>query len=120
LTSNDYFASSILLRSARDSYSGRQIPYTPAVEVECKGSHNFGSTVVANVRVKVVGEREADLTGDGILPGYAVFDVDGEYAVLQSLKISARIKNIFNANYELWRGYQEFPLMIETAVQIFW
>jgi hypothetical protein len=39
--SNDYFASTIMLRSTKDSFLGKRIPYFPTVEAECCTSHGF-------------------------------------------------------------------------------
>jgi hypothetical protein len=120
LASNDYFASSLLVRSAKESSLDGQVPYMPAVEVECKGSHNFGPAAVASLRLRYVGERSADFTGKSKLPRYVVTDVESAYEVLHGLKISAGIKNLFDVKYEVWRGYQEFPLTLQIALQIRW
>jgi hypothetical protein len=118
--SNDYFASTIMLRSIKDSFLGKRIPYFPTIEAGCRASHRFRTAVVVNADVRFVGEQQADLIGRSTVSGYTVIDVSGEYAPLDFLRLSIGIKNLTDARYEMWRGYQEFPLTMYVTVQVKW
>jgi hypothetical protein len=118
--SNDYFASTIMLRSIKDSFLGKQIPYYPTIEAGCRASHRFRTAIVVNADVRFVGEQQADLIGRSTVSGNTVIDVSGEYAPLDFLRLSIGIKNLTDARYETWRGYQEFPLTMYATVQVKW
>jgi len=118
--SNDYFASTIMLRSMKDSFLGKRIPYFPTIEAGCRASHRFRTTFVVSADVRFVGEQQADLIGRSTVSGYAVIDVSGEYAPLDFVRLSIGIKNLTDARYETWRGYQEFPLTMYVTVQVKW
>jgi hypothetical protein len=118
--SNDYFASSIMLRSIKDSFLGKRIPYIPEIEAGFHISHRLGAAIEVNADVRVVGKQQADFTEKSTVSSYAVADVCGEYHPLDFLKFSIGIKNLTNVRYELWRGYQESPLAIQLAVQVKW
>jgi Outer membrane receptor proteins, mostly Fe transport len=118
--SNDYFASTIMLRSIKDSFLGKHIPYFPTIEVGCRASHRFGTAIVVNADARFVGEQQADLIGGSAVSSYAVIDVSGDYTPLDFLRLSIGIKNLTDARYEMWRGYREFPLTMYVAVQVKW
>jgi hypothetical protein len=118
--SNDYFASTIMLRSIQDSFLGKRIPYFPTIEGGCRASHRFRTAFVVSADVRFVGEQQADLLGRSTVSGYTVIDVSGEYAPLDFLRLSIGIKNLTDARYETWRGYQEFPLTMYVTVQVKW
>jgi hypothetical protein len=120
LNSNDYFASHIVLRSLNDSFSSGKVPYTPAVEIWCSAIHKFGATVAVNADARFTGERTADFTGTTALSKYAVVDVRCEYSPVDYLKLSAGINNLTDTHFEVWRGYQEFPLTMQVDAQIKW
>lgn len=120
LNSNDYFASTILVHSTKDSFLGGRIPYTPAMEAWCSAVHNFGSSLSVCVQVRYAGERTTDLSGTAVLSNYAVVDVSGEYAPWEYVRFSAGIKNVTDTKFETWRGYREFPLMIQLGAQVKW
>ena len=120
LNSNDYFASNILLRSMNDSFSGGKIPYIPAVEIWCSAIHKFGTTVAVSADARFTGERTTDLAGTVSLSKYAVVDVRCEYSPVDYLKLSAGIKNLTDTHFEVWHGYQEFPLTMQLDAQIKW
>jgi hypothetical protein len=118
--SNDYFASTIMLRSMKDSFLGNRIPYFPMIEAGCRASHRFRTAIVMSADVRFVGEQQADLNGRSIVSGYTAIDVSGEYTPLDFLRLSIGIKNLTDTRYETWRGYREFPLTIHVAVQVKW
>jgi hypothetical protein len=118
--SNDYFASTIMLRSIKDSFLGKRIPYFPTIEAGCRASHRFRTAIVVSADVRFVGEQQADLIGKSTVSGYTAIDVSGEYAPLDFLRLLIGIKNLTNARYETWRGYQEFPLTMYVTVQVKW
>jgi len=118
--SNDYFASTIMLRSIKDSFLGKQIPYFPTIEARCRASHRFKTAIVVNADVKFVGEQQADFIGRSTVASHTTIDVSGEYALVDFLKLSVGIKNLTNTQYEIWKGYREFPLTMFAAVQVKW
>jgi hypothetical protein len=118
--SNDYFASTIMLRSIKDSFLGKRIPYFPTIEAGCRVSHRFRTAIVVSADVRFVGEQQADLIGRSTVSSYAVIDVSGEYAPLDFLRLSIGIKNLTDARYETWKGYREFPLTMYVTVQVKW
>ncbi len=118
--SNDYFASTIMLRSIKDSFLGKRIPYFPTIEARCRASHRFRTAIVVNADVRFVGEQQADFVGRSKVSGYTVIDVSGEYAPLDFLRLSIGIKNLTGTQYETWKGYQEFPLTMHVSVQVKW
>jgi hypothetical protein len=120
LNSNDYFASNILLRSTKDSFLDRKIPYTPAIEAWCSAVHRFGRAVAVSAGVRFGGERTTDLAGMAALSKYGVVDVSGEYTPFDFLKFTIGIKNLTNSRFETWRGYKEFPLTVQVDAQIKW
>jgi hypothetical protein len=120
LNSNDYFASNILLRSTNDSFLGGKIPYTPAVEVWCSGTHKFGTAIAVNADVSFTGDRTTDLAGKAVLSKYAVVDVRCDYAPLDFLRFSVGINNLTDSQFETWRGYKEFPITMQVDAQIKW
>jgi hypothetical protein len=120
LESNDYFASNIILRYVNDSYWNKAIPYTPNIEGNFSAHHKFGRRIGAGVFMKFVGERKTDLNGDASLPKYIVIDVNGEYTPLNFLKVVIGMKNLTGSRYEIWKGYQEFPMTMHAALQIKW
>jgi len=118
--SNDYFASTIMLRSIKDSFLGKQIPYFPTIEAGCRVSHRFKTAIVVNADARFVGQQQADLIGKSVVSSYTAIDVSGEYAPLDFLELSIGIKNLTDARYEMWRGYKEFPLTMYGTVQVKW
>jgi hypothetical protein len=120
LNSNDYFASNILLRSTDNSFLGGKIPYAPAIEVWCSAIHRFGTAAAVGADVRFVGKRTTDLAGIATLAKYAVIDVSGEYTPLDFLRFTVAIKNLTDSQFEIWRGYREFPLTLQVDAQIKW
>jgi outer membrane receptor protein involved in Fe transport len=120
LKSNDYFASNIILRSIKDSYWNKAIPYTPNLEGSFSARHGFGRKIAGSVYIRLVGERKADFDGDVSLPKYIVIDMNGEYTPFNFIKIMIGMKNLTGTRYEIWKGYQEFPMTIHAALQIKW
>ena len=120
LNSNDYFASNILLRSTNDSFLGGEIPYEPAIEAWCSAIHKFGSSVSVSADVRYIGKRTTDLEGKVSLSNYAVVDVSSEYTPIDFLRLSVGIKNLTDSQFEIWRGYKEFPLTMQVDAQIKW
>jgi hypothetical protein len=118
--SNDYFASTIMLRSIKDSFLGKRIPYFPTIEAGCHASHRFRKAIVVSADVRFIGEQQADFIGGSPVLGYTVIDVNGEYAPLDFLRLLIGIKNLTDARYETWRGYREFPLTMYVTVQVKW
>ncbi len=118
--SNDYFASTIMLRSIKDSFPGEQIPYFPTIEAGCRASHRLRTAIVVDADVRFVGKQQADLIGRSIVSSYMTIDVSGEYTPLVFLRLSIGIKNLTDARYETWRGYREFPLTMYVTVQVKW
>ena len=118
--SNDYFASTIMLRSINDLFLGKQIPYFPLIEAGCSVSHRFKTSVMVSAVVRFVGEQQADLMGRSTVSGYTAIDVSGEYAPLDILSLSIGIRNLTDARYETWRGYREVPLTMYITVQVKW
>jgi outer membrane receptor protein involved in Fe transport len=120
LKSNDYFASTIILRSTKDSYRNKVIPYVPTVEGSCSAYHKFGRTTAARIHLRFAGERKADLIEIVTLPQYVVVDISGEYTPFDFLRFTVGIKNLTGMRYEIWRGYQEFPMTMHVSLQIKW
>ncbi len=120
LNSNDYFASNIFLRSTNDSFLGGKIPYAPAIEVWCSAIHRFGTAMAVSADVRFAGERTTNLAGTATLSKYVVVDVSGEYTPIDFLRLTAGIKNLTDSQFEIWRGYKEFPLTMHVDVQIKW
>jgi hypothetical protein len=118
--SNDYFASTIMLRSIKDPFSGKHIPYFPLIEAGCRASHRFMTAIVVSADVRLVGEQQADLIGRSTVSGCTVIDVSSEYTPLDFLRFSIGIKNLTDTRYETWKGYREFPVTLFVAVQLKW
>ncbi len=122
LNSNDYFASNILLRSTNDSFFGAKIPYAPTIEAWCTAIHRFGPSMAVSADVRFVGKRTTDVAGTDSLSisNYAVIDVSGEYTPFDFLRLAVGVKNLTDSQYEIWRGYKEFPLTLQVDAQIKW
>jgi outer membrane cobalamin receptor len=118
--SNDYFASTIMLRSIKNSLLGKRIPYFPLIEAGCRVSHRFKTAIVVSADVKFVGEQQTDFIEKSKISGYTVIDVSGEYGPLDFMKLSIGIKNLTGTQYKTWKGYQEFPLTMYVTVQVKW
>lgn len=118
--SNDYFASHIMLRSIKDSFHGKRVPYFPTIEAECNASHRFRTGIMVSANAKFVGEQQADFIGRSIVSGYTTIGINGEYAPPDYLKLLIGIKKITDARYETWKGYREFSLMMYMTVQVKW
>jgi hypothetical protein len=118
--SNDYFASTIMLRSIKNSLLGKRIPYFPLIEAGCRVSHRFKTAIVVSADVKFVGEQQTDFIEKSKVSGYTVIDVSGEYGPLDFMKLSIGIKNLTDTQYKTWKGYQEFPLTMYVIVQVKW
>ena len=118
--SNDYFASTIMLRSIKNSFLGKRIPYFPLIEAGCRVSHRFKTAIVVNADVKFVGEQQTDFIEKSKVSGYMVIDVSGEYAPLDFMKLSIGIKNLTDTQYKTWKGYPEFPFTMYVTVQVKW
>jgi hypothetical protein len=118
--SNDYFASTIMLRSIKNSFLGKRIPYFPLIEAGCRVSHRFKTAIVVSANVRFVGEQQTDFIEKSKISGYTVINVSGDYAPLDFMKLSFGIKNLTDARYETWKGYPEFPLTMYVTVQVKW
>jgi outer membrane cobalamin receptor len=70
--------------------------------------------------VRFAGERTTNLAGTATLSKYVVVDVSGEYTPIDFLRLTAGIKNLTDSQFEIWRGYKEFPLTMHVDVQIKW
>jgi hypothetical protein len=116
--SNDYFAGNVMLRSTKDSFLEKRIPYFPSVEAGCRVRHGFGKAIVVNADARFVGEQQASFFGSSTVSSYATIDVSGDYTPLDFLKLSIGIINLTGARYEIWKGYREFPLTMQVAVQV--
>jgi hypothetical protein len=118
--SNDYFASTIMLRSIKNSFLGKRIPYFPLIEAGCRVSHRFKTAIVVSADVRFVGEQQTDFIEKSKISGYTVINVSGDYAPLDFMKLSFGLKNLTDARYETWKGYPEFPLTMYVTVQVKW
>ena len=120
LASNDYFSTSILLRSTKDANWRSDIPYLPTVEAKCRAHHQIGSTIDVGVDLQFVGDRIAEPSGSSSVSEYTVVNLEGEYRFCNQNKLIIGVRNLLNSRYEIWRGYQEYPRTIFSAIHVQW
>ncbi|MFZ1976397.1 MAG: tetratricopeptide repeat protein [Bacteroidota bacterium] len=117
---NDYFASGIILRSAENSTFGSSLPYKPKIEWTGLAEHRFLSVFKISTTFRLLGSRRSDILNEEYLPAFFVLNVSGEYYLLQTLAMQLDLMNVTNKRYELWRGYQEFPLTCSIGLKYRW
>jgi TolA-binding protein len=120
LTVNDYFCSSIQLRSSEDSFWGKELPYFPLLEAGCRASHEFGEHLTLEADAKYVGNRNGAFTGNVKVSEYVLINTRVDYRILETAILALSIKNLMNSTYERWLGYQELPRTISASIQIQW
>lgn len=92
-------------QDAQNKTSGTLITYSP------KNKYNLGlifdnSILSINLTQRFVGERFADLLNSRKLPGYSVTDMNVSRKI-NRLKISGRVENLFNVNYQEIADYPQ-------------
>ncbi len=118
---NDYFAATVIVRTSRNSSSGLRIPYWPAFEARFSYAAVLTPSFTAAAGLQIVHTRESQVsTSSLMLPGYAVIDVSGKYALLSSLSVWLEATNLTNTVYQHWKGLQEPPFRLSAGIALAW
>ena len=120
ISSNDYFAVSIVGRSSNVSETSVGIPYLPEAEVSLLYRHEFPVGVAVVPRLSVFGRRNTTPRAQESLKGYAIAGVRAEYSPLESLTVFADIDNLLDVRYEVWKGYRGHPFLMTAGVSYSW
>ena len=117
---NDYFASGIIFRSAENSTFGSSLPYKPKIEWDGLAEHTFLPVLKVSTTFRFMDTRRWEIGNEEYLPAFFVLNVSGEYYLLQTLVMQLDLMNVTNKRYELWKGYQEFPLTCSIGLRYRW
>jgi hypothetical protein len=120
LMRNDYFSSSLELQSLHHEVYGTYVPYVPSLEFSGYYVHEFTQQISGILTVHGVGKRYTDVNGNNALSAYMTMDIEGKYSAANWLDVKIQIKNITNKKYDVWQGYQEFPLMFLAGCAVRW
>jgi hypothetical protein len=118
---NDYFSATVIVRSSRNSASGLIIPYWPVFESRVSYTAMVTPELIVRSSLQIVGARESQWSGaSSRLPGYALVDVAGTYAILPGLSLWAEATNLSNSVYQHWKGIQEPPFRVSAGIALAW
>jgi hypothetical protein len=120
ISSNGYFAVSIVARSSKVRETSVSVPYLPETEVSLLYGHDFPGGITLLPRLSFFGRRNTRLEGEQFLNGYAIAGLRAEYAPLPSLKVFADLDNLLDVRYEVWKGYQGHPFLMTAGVSYSW
>jgi vitamin B12 transporter len=76
------------------------------------GRHRIGLSLLAS------GDRKD--FGDATLPGYALFNLTGQLAIGDTLRLNARIENLFDRNYQTAAGFRMQGLSAFAELRFAW
>jgi vitamin B12 transporter len=87
----------------RNLDNNTQLIYRPQNKVNFESNYQLTPKINFNLVVIAVGEKPG--ISDTTIPGYAIANLAGSYAVIKNVKLFARIDNLFNKNYQEVYGY---------------
>lgn len=116
----DYFGSALVVNSSENSLTGRGIPYMPEVEASASYTHDFPFEVSLSGDLTFFHSRIDNVIHASSSSGELLLDVRAEYRILSSLRTFMEVRNLTNARYELWKGYQAFPFTMAVGLTAVW
>ncbi|HJT99401.1 MAG TPA: TonB-dependent receptor [Rhodanobacteraceae bacterium] len=88
---------------ARDEATDARLLRRPKSKLDAVVERRFGERWRAGAEV-VAADRADDIAGTA-LPGYAILDLRATFAIDASWRLTGRIENLFDRDYELVHGY---------------
>jgi hypothetical protein len=116
----DYFASSITVDISKNSSTGGKIPYLPEYKFVAEYGKVLGERWKLCVSLTVSGVQETQLAPSATLRGFSQLNLGSSYEFNNVLSAQVSILNLLNQRFERWKGYQEFPLMLQAGVSVNW
>ena len=120
ISSNDYFAVSIVGRSSKVEETSVGVPYLPEAEVSLLYRHELPMGVALIPRLSVFGRRNSTPRSEQFLKGYAIAGFRAEYSPLESLTVFADVDNLLDVRYEVWKDYRGHPFLLTAGVSYAW
>ena len=90
-------------QNPRNQDTDAQLVRRPKQKLDSVIDRAFGERVHAGMEFIASGKR--DDIGSVTLPGYAIVNLRGSYAVAATWNVSLRLENLFDRSYELVHGY---------------
>jgi len=84
---------------------GNRIPSLPRQMLKLRAEQRFGERAALGIDMVAASNQyargdENNLDAAGPVPGYAVFDLDARYRLLEGWQLLAKVRNVFNTRYE--------------------
>lgn len=116
--SNDYFEISAKFNSVKNT--DFSVPYVPDAEIGSSACVRILRKLGIGFNSRFLGKRVTDLQGRSALSEFALVNVWMDYSPFDFMKCMIEGRNILDADYELWKGYKEFPMTINFSINLKW
>lgn len=89
----------------KDKTNNSKILRRPKEKISFQLNHQFSDMVKANILIRTIGDRfDRDFRPypfeDVVLAGYTVVDLSASYQVMQDIKVTGRVDNLFDEDYQ--------------------
>jgi len=120
LTANDYFASGLVVRSARASVAGSSVPFIPRAEGDVWYQRQCGERVTLLGEFRYCSNRTTDPEEKESLPAYTLVNARVSYSWLRTLTTFVEFRNMTNRRVEWWKGYSDRPFTAAIGLLLNW
>lgn len=94
---------------------GSPVPYVSVADGLVSIEQTFDFPLVLSTSVSVIGRRTGWPAGTAS-PAYALWNVDGSYALNTHLSVTAMVHNVLNTAYEMWPGYPAMKILAAVGM----
>ncbi len=94
-----------------------RLPYRPDFRVPIRASIQLLPQMNLTLTADVIGKRHKELLSDATLPTFALFHLDLKYNVLDNVTALVSVRNLLDAQYSLWQGYNEMGITVLGGVR---
>jgi outer membrane cobalamin receptor len=119
-TEEDHVAATLNLRSARNSFTGKSVPYLPSFQLTGMYQHRFPFPLTSGVSLRAVGRQFTDTDEAQSLAAVVVVDLHAEYAILPQWRVSFAMNNLLGNRQTWWRGYPGVRQIVDLGTSYSW
>lgn len=94
-----------------------RLPYRPDFRLPIRASIQLLPQMNLTLTADVIGKRRKNITTAATFPTYALFHVDLKYNVLDNITALLSVRNLLDAKYNVWEGYDEMGIVVLGGVR---
>jgi outer membrane receptor protein involved in Fe transport len=94
-----------------------RLPYRPDFRLPIRASIQLLPQMNLTLTADVFGKRRKSLLHNATMPTYSLFHIDLKYDVLDNITALLSVRNLLDANYSVWEGYDEPGILVLGGVR---